>query len=118
MAREYNIPGQTDFYQGKVRDVLFFAKLFILLKVTNRISAYDVNLGVEIRNKGEILNRIAAFFLKEASKIVKVWLLENTATLSFGYYCEPFKIEMVVRRYLAGSMWKDYKIKGNAFFGE
>ncbi len=102
-------PGQQSFYQGKVRDVYSFGK-YLLMITSNRISAFDVVLPREIPYKGQVLNQIAAHFLKATSNIVPNWLLSSPApNAAFGLACQPIPIEMVVRGYLVGHLWREYK---------
>ena len=102
-------PGQQSFYQGKVRDVYSFGK-YLLMITSNRISAFDVVLPREIPYKGQVLNQIAAHFLKATSDIVPNWLLSSPApNAAFGLACQPIPIEMVVRGYLVGHLWREYK---------
>ena len=102
-------PGQQSFYQGKVRDVYSFGK-YLLMITSNRISAFDVVLPREIPYKGQVLNQIAAYFLKATSDIVPNWLLSSPApNAAFGLACQPIPIEMVVRGYLVGHLWREYK---------
>jgi phosphoribosylaminoimidazole-succinocarboxamide synthase len=102
-------PGQKSFYQGKVRDVYSFGK-YLLMITSNRISAFDVVLPREIPYKGQVLNQIAAHFLKATTDIVPNWLLSSPApNAAFGLACEPIPIEMVVRGYLVGHLWREYK---------
>lgn len=102
-------PGQKSFYRGKVRDVYSFGK-HLLMITSNRISAFDVVLPREIPFKGQVLNQIAAHFLKATSDIVPNWLMSSPApNAAFGLACEPIPIEMVVRGYLVGHLWREYK---------
>lgn len=102
-------PGQQSFYQGKVRDVYSFGK-YLLMITSNRISAFDVVLPREIPYKGQVLNQIAAHFLKATSDIIPNWLLSSPApNAAFGLACQPIPIEMVVRGYLVGHLWREYK---------
>ncbi|MEK6547687.1 MAG: phosphoribosylaminoimidazolesuccinocarboxamide synthase [Bacteroidota bacterium] len=102
-------PGQKSFYQGKVRNVYAFGK-YLLMITSNRISAFDVVLPREIPYKGQVLNQIAAHFLKATADIVPNWLLNSPApNAAFGLACEPIPIEMVVRGYLVGHLWREYK---------
>lgn len=108
-ASPFVFPGQKSFYQGKVRDVYSFGK-YLLMITSNRISAFDVVLPREIPYKGQVLNQIAAHFLKATSDIVPNWLLTSPApNAAFGLACEPIPIEMVVRGYLVGHLWREYK---------
>lgn len=100
---------QTSFYQGKVRDVYTFGE-HLLMITSDRISAFDVVLPRLIPYKGQVLNQIAEYFLQATSDIVPNWLLFSPApNASFGLKCEPIPIEMVVRGYLVGHLWREYK---------
>lgn len=105
----FQFPGQSGFYRGKVRDVYSFEDK-IAMVATDRISAFDVILPHPIPYKGQILNQIAAAFLKATEDIVPNWV---TATphpnVTIGKKCEPFKVEMVIRGYLTGHAWREYK---------
>lgn len=102
-------PGQKSFYRGKVRDVYSFGK-HLLMITSNRISAFDVVLPREIPYKGQVLNQIAAHFLKATADIVPNWLMASPApNAAFGLACQPIPIEMVVRGYLVGHLWREYK---------
>ena len=98
-------------YLGKVRNVYRVGNLIIVV-VTDEISAYDHNLPFLVEGKGVMLNQIAAHFLEETKDIVPNWLISTpNPRVSIGYYCEPIRVEMVVRARLEGSMWKDYNGK-------
>lgn len=117
-TQQIQILGLKKFYKGKVRDVYFFAQ-FLIMWVSDRISAFDVILPKPIPYKGQILNEIADHFLQlvEEAKIVPVWRIKTlNPDITMGHLCEPFKIEMVVRGYLEGSMEKDYREKGQRVF--
>ncbi len=107
---DYHFPGQTDFYKGKIRDVYTINGQLMLMVVTDRISAFDVVLPRGIPYKGQVLNQIAAKFLDATTDIVPNW---KTAApdpmVTAGIYCEPFKVEMVIRGYLCGHAWREYK---------
>jgi len=104
----FELPGQVDFYRGKVRDV-YILKDVIVVVATDRISAFDVVLPRLIPYKGAILNQIAGTFLNNTSALVPNWL-EATPdpNVSIGKQCEPFPVEMVVRSYLVGHVWREY----------
>lgn len=105
----YNFPGQTGFYRGKVRDVYYFGD-YMALVATDRISAFDVILPRAIPDKGRVLNQIAAINLKATRDIVPNWVLDTPdPNVSVGFRCEPFPVEMVVRGYLAGHAWREYR---------
>lgn len=102
-------PGQTGFYRGKVRDVYFFGDKMLMV-ATDRISAFDHILPKPIPYKGQVLNQVAAHFLNATKDIVPNWLLATPdPNLAFGRLCEPIKIEMVIRGYLSGHSWREYR---------
>lgn len=108
-ATNFQFPGQTGFYKGKVRDVYSFEKRLVMI-ATDRISAFDVILPRAIPYKGQVLNQIAAHFLNATSDIVPNWLEEvPDANVSTGLKCQAYPVEMVVRGYLAGHAWREYK---------
>jgi phosphoribosylaminoimidazole-succinocarboxamide synthase len=105
-----NLPGQTSFYSGKVRDVYTIKDNLLVMIASDRISAFDVILPKLIPFKGQVLNQIAAFMLNATRDICPNWLLEVPAPqVSIGYKCEPFRIEMVVRGNLVGHAWRTYQ---------
>ena len=105
----FTFPGQQKLYRGKVRDVYIFKDSLIMV-ASDRISAFDVVLPKPIPYKGQILNQIASEFLKATKHIVPNWL-DGTPdpNVSFGKKCEPFQVEMVIRGYLAGHAWREYR---------
>lgn len=106
----FNFEGQTAVYHGKVRDVYTIKDLFLVAVVSDRISAFDVILPKPIPYKGQVLNQIAAHFLQSTRDVARNWLLDTPdPTVSVGYLCEPFKIEMVIRGCLVGHSWREYK---------
>jgi phosphoribosylaminoimidazole-succinocarboxamide synthase len=103
-----NLPNMTHFYRGKVRDVYSFENRMLLV-ASDRISAFDYILPKPIPFKGQVLNQMAAYFLNNAKDIVPNWLLEVPApNAAYGLACEPVKVEMVIRGYLAGHSWRVY----------
>lgn len=105
----FNFPGQSNFYKGKVRDVYTIDNKFLAMVVTDRISAFDVVLPDPIPFKGQVLNQIAAKFLQATLDIVPNWVLDvPDPNVTIGKICEPFKVEMVIRGYLAGHAWREY----------
>ena len=105
----FTFAGQTGFYRGKVRDVYFFEDRLALI-ATDRISAFDVVLPRAIPYKGQVLNQIASLNLKATADVVPNWVLSTPdPNVTIGYHCEPFKVEMVIRGYLAGHAWREYK---------
>ncbi|MCF2443621.1 phosphoribosylaminoimidazolesuccinocarboxamide synthase [Dyadobacter sp. CY345] len=104
----FQFPGQTAFYKGKVRDVYSFENRLVMV-ATDRISAFDVILPRAIPYKGQVLNQIAAHFLSATSDIVPNWLQEvPDPNVSMGIKCNAYPVEMVVRGYLAGHAWREY----------
>jgi len=105
----FNFPGQTNFYKGKVRDVYTIGNKYLVMVVSDRISAFDVVLPAAIPFKGQVLNQIAAKFLKATEDIVPNWVVSiPDPSVTIGRICEPFKVEMVIRGYLAGHAWREY----------
>ena len=105
---QFHLPGQTAFYKGKVRDVYTVGNKLIMV-VTDRISAFDVVLSEAIPYKGQVLNQIAAKFLLATQDIVPNWVLDvPDPSVTVGKICAPFKVEMVIRGYLAGHAWREY----------
>jgi len=105
----FNFPGQKSVYHGKVRDVYDINGDKLVMIATDRISAFDVVLPEGIPYKGQVLNQIAAHFLDATSDIVENWKLDvPDPMVTIGRKCEPLKIEMIVRGYIAGSAWRDY----------
>ncbi len=106
---QFNFPGQTRFARGKVRDIYFFDDEIVLI-ATDRISAFDVILPMPIPHKGEILNRIAANFMELTKDIVPNWVISSPdPNVTIGLICKPYPVEMVVRGYLAGHAWREYR---------
>jgi phosphoribosylaminoimidazole-succinocarboxamide synthase len=105
----FNFKGQTGFYRGKVRDVYDFGDKVVMV-ASDRISAFDVILPRPIPRKGQVLNQIAAKFLKATCDIVPNWLIDSPdPNTSVGVRCETYPVEMVVRGYLAGHAARTYK---------
>jgi phosphoribosylaminoimidazole-succinocarboxamide synthase len=110
LVSNYNFPGQKSIYKGKVRDVYNIDDKYLLMIVSDRISAFDVVLPKGIPYKGQVLNQIAAKFLDATSDIVPNWKIAvPDPTVTFGHKCEPYPVEMIVRAYLTGSSWRTYK---------
>lgn len=107
---DFEFPGQTGVYHGKVRDVYSINNDKIVIVVTDRISAFDVVLPRAIPYKGQVLNQLAAHFLEKTSDIVPNWL-EATPdpSVSVGKKAEPVMIEIIMRGYLVGHAWREYK---------
>lgn len=106
----FSFPGQKSFYRGKVRDVYNINDQILLMVATDRISAFDVVLPAGIPYKGQVLNQIAAHILDATADIVPNWKIDTPDPMvTAGIICEPFKVEMVVRGYLSGHAWREYK---------
>ena len=107
---DFSFPGQTGFYSGKVRDVYYIGKKWLVMVASDRISAFDVILPRPIPFKGQVLNQIAAYMLNATKDICPNWLVSVPApNVSVGKNCQPFKIEMVVRGNLTGHAWRTYQ---------
>jgi len=107
---EFNFPGQVSLYKGKVRDVYNINNDFLVMVVSDRISAFDVVLPKGIPYKGQVLNQIAAKFLDATADIVPNWKIASPdPNVTVGHMCEPYKVEMVIRGYLTGHAWREYK---------
>ena len=106
----FNLPGQTKFYKGKVRDVYTVNNETLVMVASDRISAFDHVLPQGIPYKGQVLSQIAAKFLTATADIVPNWM-EATPdpSVTIGKMCEPFMVEMVIRGYLTGHAWREYK---------
>jgi phosphoribosylaminoimidazole-succinocarboxamide synthase len=107
---DFNFPGQKGVYHGKVRDVYNINDEYLVMVVSDRISAFDVVLPKGIPYKGQVLNQIAAKFLDATSDIVPNWKIATPdPNVTVGHHCEPFKVEMVIRGYLTGHAWREYR---------
>ncbi len=107
---DFNFPNQKSVYHGKVRDVYSIDDEYLVMIVSDRISAFDVVLPEGIPFKGQVLNQIAAKFLDATSDIVPNWKIATPdPNVTVGHCCEPFKVEMVIRGYLTGHAWREYR---------
>ena len=107
---DFNFPGQTAIYKGKVRDVYSIGDDLLVMVASDRISAFDHILPKGIPFKGEVLTGIAATFLRATADIVPNWLVATPdPVVSVGVRCNPYPVEMVIRGYLAGHAWREYK---------
>lgn len=107
---DFNFPGQTDVYHGKVRDVYSIDPELLVMVATDRISAFDVILPKGIPYKGQVLNQIATYFLEATQDIVPNWRLATPDPMvTVGTRAEGFKVEMIIRGYLTGSAWREYQ---------
>lgn len=107
---DFTFPGQKSVYKGKVRDVYNIKDEYLVMVVSDRISAFDVVLPKGIPYKGQVLNQIAAKFLDATADIVPNWKIATPDPMvTVGHLCEPFKVEMVIRGYLTGHAWRQYR---------
>lgn len=110
VSTDFHSPQQSGKYTGKVRDVYSIGNDKLIMIATDRISAFDVVLPKGIPYKGQVLNQIASYFLDATSDIIPNWKLSTPDPMvTLGQRCEPFKVEMVVRGYLTGHAWREYK---------
>jgi len=107
---DFHFPGQKEVYHGKVRDVYNIDDDLMVMVATDRISAFDVVLPKGIPFKGQVLNQIAAKFLDASKQVVPNWKLATPDPMvTVGLKCEGFRVEMIIRGYLTGSAWREYK---------
>src|SRR5665648_628254 len=110
VTTNFSFPGQKSFYKGKVRDVYNINNEYLVMVVSDRISAFDVVLPKGIPFKGQVLNQIAAKFLDATADIVPNWKIATPDPMvTVGHLCEPYKVEMVIRGYLTGHAWREYR---------
>jgi phosphoribosylaminoimidazole-succinocarboxamide synthase len=115
---DFSFPNQKSVYKGKVRDVYNINNDYLVMVVSDRISAFDVVLPKGIPYKGQVLNQIAAKFLDATADIVPNWKIATPdPNVTIGHMCEPFPVEMIVRGYLTGSSWRLYKNGGRDICG-
>lgn len=118
ISSNYSFPGQKSLYKGKVRDVYNIDDKYLLMIVSDRISAFDVVLPKGIPYKGQVLNQIAAKFLDATRDIVPNWKIATPdPNVTVGHICKPYPVEMIVRAYLTGSSWRTYKAGGREICG-
>jgi phosphoribosylaminoimidazole-succinocarboxamide synthase len=109
-STDFHFPNQTAVYHGKVRDVYTISDELLIMIVTDRISAFDVVLPRAIPYKGQVLNRIASKMMAAIKDIVPNWIIAvPDPQVTIGKKCEAFKVEMVIRGYLSGHAWREYK---------
>ncbi len=107
---DFKFENQKNLYVGKVRDVYSIGEELLAMVVSDRVSAFDVVLPKGVPHKGQVLNQIASKFLDATSDICPNWKIASPdPQVTVGYRCEPFAVEMIVRGYLTGSSWRDYK---------
>ena len=106
----FQFPGQKNVYKGKVREVYNIADELLVMIASDRLSAFDVVMPKQIPYKGQILNQIALLMMEETKDLVPNWLMASPdPNVSVGKLCTPFKVEMVIRGYLSGHAWREYK---------
>ena len=111
VSTNYFFKNQKGFYRGKVRDVYNLNDKLLVMIACDRISAFDVVLKRAIPYKGQVLNQIASFFLDMAASKVPNWKIATPdPNVTVGYYCKPYQVEMVIRGYLSGHAWREYKL--------
>ncbi|HIE16103.1 MAG TPA: phosphoribosylaminoimidazolesuccinocarboxamide synthase [Bacteroidales bacterium] len=109
-TKPFKFKNQTSFYRGKVRDVYSIDNTYLVMVVSDRISAFDVVMPEPIPYKGQVLNQIAAEFLDATADIVPNWKISTPHPMvTIGYQCKPYPVEMIIRGYLTGSAWRTYK---------
>jgi len=107
---DFNFPGQQKVYKGKVRDVYTLNNDVLVMVASDRISAFDHILPKGIPHKGQVLNQVATLFLEATRDIVPNWLIGTPdPSVAVGVACEPIRVEMVIRGYLAGHAAREYK---------
>jgi phosphoribosylaminoimidazole-succinocarboxamide synthase len=109
-STDFKFPGLKDVYHGKVRDVYNIEDKYLVMVVSDRISAFDVVQPRGIPYKGQVLNQIANKFLDATADIVPNWkMAAPDPNVTVGHFAEPFRVEMVIRGYLTGHAWREYK---------
>jgi phosphoribosylaminoimidazole-succinocarboxamide synthase len=107
---QFNLPKQQSLYKGKVRDVYNINNEYLVMVVSDRISAFDVVLPRGIPYKGQVLNQIASKFLDATADIVPNWKIESPdPNVTVGHMAQPYKVEMVIRGYVTGHAWREYR---------
>ena len=118
LQTNFNFQRQKSVYHGKVRDVYNIADKYMVMVASDRISAFDVVLPAGIPYKGQVLNQIAAKFLDATSDIVPNWKIATPDPMvTIGHKCDALRVEMVIRGYLTGSAWRDYKSGSRSICG-
>jgi len=107
---QFKLPELTSVYHGKVRDVYILDNKLMVMVVTDRISAFDVILPRPIPYKGQVLNQLASYFLDSSKDICPNWIIKiPDPNAAIGILCKPYKVEMVIRGFLTGHAWREYK---------
>ncbi len=106
----FNFPKQKSIYKGKVREVYNIDDKLLVMIASDRLSAFDVIMPKQIPYKGQILNQIAYYMMHKTKDIVPNWLIASPdPNVAIGYLAKPFKVEMVIRGYLSGHAWREYR---------
>jgi len=106
----FDFPGQKSVYKGKVREVYNIDDKYLVMIASDRLSAFDVIMPRQIPYKGQILNQIASYMLEATSDLVPNWLIAcPDPNVAVGHLAKPFKVEMVIRGYLSGHAWREYR---------
>lgn len=109
-STNFSFPNQTGVYHGKVRDVYSIGSDLLVMVASDRISAFDHILPKGIPHKGQVLNGVAAHFLRATANLVPNWLISTPdPVVAIGHRCTPYRVEMVIRGYLAGHAWREYE---------
>ena len=107
---DFNFPGQKNVYKGKVREVYNIRDKYLVMIASDRLSAFDVIMPRQIPFKGQILNQIASTMLEATKDLVPNWLIAcPDPNVAIGHLAQPFKVEMVIRGYLSGHAWREYR---------
>ena len=107
----FEFPGQSNLYKGKVREVYNINDSLLVMVATDRLSAFDVVMPKGIPYKGQILNQIATKMMEATADIVPNWLIATPdPNVAVGHLCEPFKVEMVIRGYMSGHAAREYSL--------
>src|SRR5690606_41603810 len=115
----FNFDKQTAFYKGKVRDVYTIADEYLVMVASDRISAFDVVLPRPIPYRGQVLNQIAEKFRSSTKDIIPTWdITVPDPNVTIVYKCEPLKVEMWIRGYVAGHLWHTYRDEGGSLHGD
>ncbi len=113
----FKFSANQTYYKGKVREVYKVGEKIVMI-ASDRISAFDHILPRRIPFKGQVLNRIAAHFLKACAEVVPNWLESIPhPNVAIGKACEPIMLEMVIRGYLAGHSARVYAKGGRLLCG-
>ena len=110
ISSDLKLPGQIKKYQGKVRDVYYLENNIIVVVATDRISAFDTIMPKGVPYKGQVLNQLSSQMLKYSKKIIPNWYIDSPdPNVTVGRKCTPIKVEMVIRGYLSGHSFRQYK---------